>query len=382
VIGDVRSNATVTVAAAVSDVPIRQGVVVVDGERVAQTDRRGRATVRLPAEPGPHVLEVRRGDVVANRTVVIHRLNASAEVGWPLALPFAPVTVTATLDGDRVDGANVTLRGEPVGTTGIDGTLSTRLPFAGEATLGVTRYGQRATATVTGLFRSLAAVLLAVTLLVGGVVGGAYRQGVPPRELFDRLRRLPARVARLVLAGVLSVAAAADRAGDALLRFVTDVLAGRLPPEEIPDRLARLARRAASALLAAGLAVIAGLRAAVTDALRDSSTDRASGSAGSASDDETERDEEAVARQTIRATWRQFLRLLSVGSVRSLTPGEVARWAVQRDHLPSEPVRRLRDSYRAVEYGDERPTTYVDRVTDALATLTDGDDESSGGDGQ
>ncbi|WP_370515888.1 DUF4129 domain-containing protein [Halapricum sp. CBA1109] len=51
------------------------------------------------------------------------------------------------------------------------------------------------------------------------------------------------------------------------------------------------------------------------------------------------------------------------------TPGEVARQAVEREGLPADPVRTLRDAFRAVEYGARDPEEYEPAVEDALEDI-------------
>ncbi|MFB6193690.1 MAG: DUF4129 domain-containing protein, partial [Halobaculum sp.] len=80
-------------------------------------------------------------------------------------------------------------------------------------------------------------------------------------------------------------------------------------------------------------------------------------------------------RERVRTAWRAFVAALSVRRARRRTPGEIARWAVERDGLAAEPVARLRDAYRAVEYGGRDPERYVTAVREAVRTLLGGDEE-------
>ena len=362
VVGSVRSGRQVTLVAAVSDVPVRGGAVVLDGSRVARTDRQGRATVRLPTEPGTYTLGVRRGPVTGNRSVTIHRLNLTSEVGWPLAVPFAPVTVTATLDGEPVDGATVRRGAATLGETGPNGRVTTTLPARDRTTFAAQAGGQRATTAVTGVLRTTAAVGAGLLVVIGVVAAGSRRLGVGPTTAWRRLRRVTAATARATLRGVLWAADAVDRAGDALMRLVEDLLARRLTLSELPARLARLLTAAAAGLAGSVLATVTRVRELLgtpggTHTDTTPAADRV----------DTADDQSLSPRRAIRAAWRQFVAGLSVRQPRTKTPGELARWAVDRDGLPAEPVRRLRDGYRAVEYGAAEPSQYVDRVREALA---------------
>ncbi len=370
VVGSVRSGREVTVVATVSDVPVRGGAVLLGGSRVARTDRLGRATVRLPTEPGTYTLGVQRGPVAGNRSVTIHRLNLTSEVEWPIAVPFAPVTVTTTLDGDTVDGATVRRGGAVVGETGPSGRVTATLPARDRSTFVARAGGQRATTAVTGVLRTTAVLVIGVTTLVGVVAVAARRVGVGPTAVARRLRRASAAAAQAVLAGVLWVADAADRAGAALVRLVADLVTRRLALTQLPARLAHLSAAAAAVLAAGVLAAFGRIRGPLG---RRGETP--TGTAGGDDDGQT-----LSAQRVIRKAWRQFVTGLSVRRVRTKTPGELARWALERDGLPAAPVRRLRDGYRAVEYGAADPTAYVDRVRTALAGVRGDAADDSGDD--
>ncbi|MEZ3114611.1 transglutaminase domain-containing protein [Halobaculum sp. MBLA0147] len=387
VVGDARSGQTVTVVATVADVPVREATVEVDGEPVGRTDRRGRVRLRLPAEPGNHTVTVRRGAVVGNRTVEIDRLAVETRVDWPLALPFAPVTVSTTLGNESVDGANVTLNGRAVAPTGVDGTTTARLPIADTASVRATQFGQAATTSVSGIFASLAGVGVVVSALVVGGVVLARRRDVSGRDAVGFLRRVVGGAVRAVVSALIAVVDAVGRVVDAVRGVLADLWAGRLALIALPGRVATLLRGAAETVRAGIVSTLVGLRVWVVGLFADDpdgATAVGSGGVGEADGDR----EEPRAAQVIRAAWRQFLGVVSLRRTRTATPGEVARWAVERDGLPAEPVRRLRDAYRAVQYGDADPNTHVESVSELVAALTgrDGDgstDESTtGGDGR
>ena len=363
VVGSVQSGRQVTLVATVSDVPVRGGAVSLDGSRAGRTDRRGRATVRLPTEPGTYTLAVQRGPVTGNRSVTIHRLNLTSELEWPLAVPFAPVAVTATRDGDPVDGATVRRAGATLGETGPGGRVTATLPVRDRATFVARAGGQRATTAVTGVLRTAVAVGVGLLAVVGVVAVGSRRLGVGPTAALRRLRQVTAGVARAVSHGVLWVADAADRAGDALVRLAGDLLARRLAVVELPARLARLLAAAAAGLAVAVVAALSRVRRSLGGST--------SGPGDAASEERVDADDDQSlsSRRVVRAAWRQFVAGLSVRQSQTKTPGELARWAVDRDRLPAEPVRRLRDGYRAVEYGAADPSRHVDRVRAALAVL-------------
>lgn len=71
----------------------------------------------------------------------------------------------------------------------------------------------------------------------------------------------------------------------------------------------------------------------------------------------------------MRSAWAQFLDYVSLRRQRTKTPGEIARHAVDRDGLPAEPVARLRDAFREVEYGARSASERLERVEEALAAI-------------
>jgi transglutaminase-like putative cysteine protease len=363
VVGDVRSNGTVTVVATVEDVPVRQATVLLDGEEITETDRRGRATVRLPSEPGNHTVSVRRGAVGGNTTVEIHTLNATADVGWLLALPFAPVTITTTLGPESVDGATVTLDGRSLGTTGVDGTLETRLPVAPQATLTVRKFGQETTVTITGIYRTLGTLAGGIVALLALLVVFGYRRGIRPGDFPAVVSHYVTLLQRGVLTAILAVAAYADRAGDALLEFFEEILSGSLTLDEIPGRLAEMARTAVVIALAGIAAYLLDLYQRLRKSLPFVGEEGSLFGEPEAGGDGEESSPQA--QRLIREAWRRFLGLLTVQNARTRTPAEVAEWAIEHDGLPSGPVERLRDAFRAVEYGEEDGSGYVESVSAA-----------------
>ncbi len=361
VTGDAATGRTVTVTAFVDDVPVRDAPVRLDGEQVARTDRGGRAEVTLPDEPGNVTLSVERGSVSGNATVRLARLGIDTTTTAPLALPLTGVEVEATLDGEPAPGTNVTVGGEQVATTEVDGTATVTLPFASGATVGVERAGQRRTASLGGLFLNLAGVALLAGLLAGGLVAGARRYGVDPREW----RHVPRLLAQWVVAAVVGVGSAADRA---------------------LDRFRDRARRTVAHLRA----VVDGRRtlAELLDALRAWVRERADEvrepfegvTAASVVPTGTDHEEASDAHATVRESWERFLGVVSVRRPHTRTPGEIAAHAVAVDDLPEAEVGRLRDAFRAVEYGGRDPTERAPDVESAVAAIEDDRDEAESSD--
>jgi transglutaminase-like putative cysteine protease len=395
-IGEVRSDATVTLFAAVDDVPVRDAVVRRDGERIGRTDDSGGFELTLPSEPGEYEYTIERGSVRGNRTVTIQPLRLNDSVGWPVAVPFAPVTLNATLDGQPVPNATVSLGGEAVGTTGVDGSASLRLPATNSVTIAVEAHGQRAEAEIRGLFVTLGAVAAGVLVGAVALVGGAYRRGVTPRGLLTMAGSTLIRGCRLILIGVVAVATTVSdgvravldglaHAGQRLLELARDLRARTKTPREIARIVADSVVAWTQSVAATVAALPAILRAWVFDRAEEAG---AADSSASAADTAAEDSAAVAAREQIRAAWQRFVALLPLRRARTLTPGEVARIAVDDANLPAGPVERLRDAYREVTYGGADPASRRDAAEEAIESIdqdaTDTDDagapgESDGG---
>ncbi|WP_135830442.1 transglutaminase domain-containing protein [Halorussus halobius] len=381
--GDVAVDSQVVVTATVEDVPVRNGTVVLDGERVASTDRRGRAEVRLPDAPGNATLRVERGPVAGETTVEIPRLNVSVAPALPLALPGTPVEVAATYGGEPASDARVDVAGATA-RTDFEGFASTALPFQSSADVVVSARGQTDRTTVSGLFANLAAVLGGAALVVGGLGYGARRRGYGPRRLAGLLvagvRAVPGLAVALLFGvadGLERLVSRARAALDRLLAALRDLRAGESTVREL---LARV--RAWSGGLLGRLR--AWLRERVR-AARASATGPADESVGSrvrAAPDAPDRDADSY--RTLREAWADFLGVVSVRDPESTTPGELAAHAIREDDLPAGAVVTLRDAFRDVEYGARSPADRLARIERAVGTIEraarPSPDESAGGD--
>lgn len=384
-VGEVRSDAQVTLVATVDDVPVRDATVTLNGERIGRTDDRGRFDLRLPSDPGEYEYAVSRGSVEGAETVSIRSLELDYSVGWPATVPFAPVTLNATLGGEPLSNATVSIDGEAVGTTGANGTAAGRLPPTDTVTLAVSAYGQRAAVDVEGLFSTLAQVLGGLLVGVGAVFGIAYYRGITPRTLLALAGRGVARGYQLVLIAVVSLSGALSNGVEAVIAALSNA-AGRLVElaralrerTKTPSEVAGIVAAAVTAWATAAVVTLRSLPERLLAWLRSlragEPTAATPGDATAAEDPES-----AAARERIREAWQRFLAILPLRRVRTLTPGEVARFAVEDANLPADPVERLRDAYREVSYGGADPAPRQDVAEEAVDSIdaeraSDGDD--------
>jgi len=348
--GSIHTGSEIGVTALVSGEPVPEATVTVDGTRVGTTDERGWTTLTLPTDPGETTLAVERGAVSGNRTLTLGELNATVESTTPLALPFTDVRVNATVAGQPTAGAAVTVGGEQVATTGVDGTATVSLPLNASATVGVSRYGQTRTATISGLYTNLG-IVVGVGLLALAVTGTlARRASIGPR----RIARWLVRAGRGVVAALVALAGLLDRA---LSRCHRRVL---LTVDHLRDLLAR---RTTPAALVAAFRAWLDERASEAEETLAAGMDAVPALGGNG-------DEESVdAHTTIREGWSGFLDHVSLVRPERRTPEAIAAHAVEVDDLPAEAVWTLVDAFRAVEYGQRDPGERVPAVDEALAAI-------------
>jgi len=361
----------VTVVATVGDVPVREATVTLDGERVGTTGDDGRLGVSLDGtKAGTHRLTVRRGAVEGTTTLRVRppgtetpaadrrqSLNVSVEAPLSLPLPGGPATVRAARNGTPVGDARVSVGGNDAGATSENGTVGVSLPTAG-ATAVVARGPDGGTARTTlPLLRN--AALVALFGLGGLVLVGRElrRRGVTARRA---LRAGTAAVARVAA----WAAAACVRAAELLVR------AGRAVRRRL-SRLAALLR----GIVTQGLAALSGLhpgrltrwiRAWLAGLWARAGSGGASAPTGARLTPDRGDDAEGASTPTLRDLWREFVGLVGPPRVRTRTPGEIARYAVDRG-LPAGPVRTLTEAYRDAEYG--RVTPDADRLSSAREAL-------------
>jgi transglutaminase-like putative cysteine protease len=354
VTGDVRSGSEVTITVTVDGVPVPEATLRLDGDTAATTDDSGRATVTLPPTTGNVTLSVRRGPVAGNRTLRIPALAVSVTPSWPLPLAGTSVDVNATLDGDPASGIPVRLGGDRVGTTGPDGTLSTRLPFASEVPVVVVAGGQRVRTTVSNPLLNLLGAVGVLVLVVASVGGLLYRRGVTPRAAVAWLGRAASTVYRGIVGGIVGLALAANR----LVSSLEDALS-----RAYAALIAVAARRLSLAEL------LASLRAWLLSSAPASMRERATDPDGIDGEETGVQANVKGTYPTVREAWARFLATVSIRRPWTRTPAQLAEHAIEHDGLPPEAVRTLRDEFRAVEYGDRSPDDAVPALETAVETI-------------
>lgn len=402
VLGTPVAGESLSLTATVEDVPLREATVSIDGEPVGETNASGGATVALSGvEPGTHRLTVNRSGFHASVPITVEPapteptptdqgtppstpvepIDLSVSVPWDLPLPLGPVEVAVTRAGDAVANASVTVGDRTVGRTDETGNLTARLPVRNAVVIGARGpAGTTDRVWVTGAVRNLAVLLGIGFWLVVVVVLIRRRYGhLVPRASREVARTIQAAVNR-VLVGLITLVELAVRYGGvararfrALVNRFRDDIA-----EALAQTLAGFRRWLASVDPTEPVAALRQLAKQVLDWLRRflasrGLTDEPLQSAAEVTADES------TEQRTLREIWRQFIALLSVPNVRTKTPGEIARYAVDRG-FPEGPVELVAEAYREAEYGGRPPdASTLDRVRSALGELRSDVRESLGG---
>lgn len=407
--GDPYPGDRIDVLAVVEGVPMRNAAVTVDGEQVARTDDGGQATITVPNDGRESIaLGVSRGDFEGTRQVDLLVLRVGVTPDAPLAIPGGEATARATIDGEPVPNAAVTLDGQSIGTTNARGEVSFTLPADPTTTVTVEGQDQRASTSLWPAYLpTIAVVLLYLGVLavafrrdgVRGTVGVLAATGVIVGLFLVLYGLVRGRTDLAIAGGVLAIlgagilfwqrahwrsaarggadglggflagllgaiAAFAYEAAIALERFVLwagagiRALAARLRAG--PRSLGGIAAAVAAWLAAVPGRLLALVRWIVTSPWRLLAWWRARGEDGDEQTGEptptpavSRASEDADEPFSLREAWRRFARWVVPGPWRRRTPGEVARAAVA-EGFPRDSVGDFTGVFRDVEYG-ERP---------------------------
>jgi transglutaminase-like putative cysteine protease len=299
-----RPGGTVRVRGSVAGVPLSDATVLVNGQRAATTDDRGRATVPVPYAASLAV-SVRRDRVAANASRDLPTQLRVRPRG--LVYPGGSVETRVTLAREPVANATVFAGGERVGRTAADGTITVGLPVSLGTGIGARR------GAATGAHRvSMWPWWAGALALLGGGLAVVASRGLAASDLeYDwSLLTRPRELLRLLrigvfLAGLLALRAVARRVGG--------------PDVDVP-------------------------------AFDEEGTEPPAVPAPDA-------DENAVYR-----AWARFAD--GVGMT-DRAPGEVAEEAARRG-LPADAVGRLRAAFEGVRYGGRDPEATEETAREAL----------------
>jgi hypothetical protein len=151
-----------TLNASIEGVALGGVPVEVEGSVVGRTGEDGTVDVALPYRDRVQV-RLERGSVTLDRTLNLTSEIDVGTVGDPI--PGREGTLTATIAGEPVESANVTVEGDGVGWTDDEGGIPFRVPFQQRVAVTVER-GELATTDRVGIAESL-------NLSVSGAAAGS-----------------------------------------------------------------------------------------------------------------------------------------------------------------------------------------------------------------
>ena len=201
VLGEPYPGETVTLLAAVDEVPMRYGAVSVDGERVGRTTADGTYELSVPRETEQFTVTVERGDFAGSAAVDVLLLDASVRPQEGLPFPGEPALVTATVGDEPTPDARASLDEARLGETDGNGTVGLTLPAALDGTVTVETERQTDAVPMRAVY--LPTILPSALLLVGGVVGAVVTGRARGRGAATRVATWWVAVATLFVAVVV-----------------------------------------------------------------------------------------------------------------------------------------------------------------------------------
>lgn len=403
-----------TVRFTVAGNPLPAVEVRQDGRRMAITGDNGTADIRVPADAplaGSVSVSLTREEFDSEASVEVGEVTADVETGL-LALPATGGTVELSAvdstDTEPLDAVPVTVTdgNERVaaGETGQNGTMSFTLPWTNSVTATGTTDSGAVSARVTGIFLSLAGVVVALALPLVGLAVWARQNPATRRQGRERLvglllaaGGLLERTGRWLARGVrnLPVRGGVERLWGGLVGtavwlrgllgsgvgLVRDGLVGgvRRVREGAWLALVLAGPRWLFGRLRAGLLELAGVPSRLPGGVTGDTT----GGEQSAGEDRAEATPESQqpgsAYERLRRCWQWLVRrVVGRGGHRTETPAEIERRAVERG-LPAGPVRRLRRAFQEVEYGPADADERVDDARSARESLDQEEDSETDG---
>lgn len=356
VTGDQEPGALVLLTVRVGDILIRDIPVTVDGEEVGTTNGDGQLEISLPETTGDVSIQVEDGPITGSQTVTIPELELAVDTGTLPPMALGSVTVEATVGGEPASGVPISIDGEEVATTGTAGTATVTLPFTHEALLSVTAAGQSEQTALSGLLFPLGAIVAIAVPALGGSLLLLKRRGYSVRTWLVFGRSIPGTLTRTMTRGLVVLASRGDEIVLALFARVRNLFAGLFAVVTGQKSREEIRRQVRSTVK-----TIRRRSGKITRLFRGKNPPAAF----------------AEQELTVGAAWRRFLNQLSVTAPETRTPGELARHAIEKEDLPEEQVRTLRDTFREVEYGPGSETDHIEGLEVTIEEI-----ERAGGQGR
>ena len=368
------SGKSVTVKATAGDEPLDTGRITVDGSQAGETDPNGTRRIRLPETTGSMTVELEYSGHETSTELDVKPLEIEQQDDFSFPLKTSEFEVT--WNQEPVSNATIAFDDAEMGTTDGDGLFSARVPITTELVVLADRNGATANTTIEGLLYKIGGVLVLPLVLLGGLSYWQRHRFARPvgyfRGIGHRVVRIVALIPHRGLDLLVQLGRWFDRVrarGLVALADCWEWLCQRLQAMRvmIPRYLARL-RNAISSF---DLVTLRGVLTALLGWFKRRKT-RARSIVRPK--DEQRRADSATAAPsrertiTLRVVWDRFVAAVQPPRLRTKTPGEIKRYAVNRG-FPPQPVETIVELFRAAEYGKQTPTaTDISEAEQALET--------------
>ncbi len=367
-----RAGSQTTVRATIRGDPVPEAQITVAGKVVGQTSQQGELSIQVPETVTESVtITASRGNMTAETTVPAGPLTVTVTPQLPVALPSTTGTVRTTIGPEPVSGTTIKQDGTQHGTTDSNGTTAITYPMAAATTVTATYNGATTTQRVEGLIRNLVGIGIVGLGIIG--LGGyqARQRGLTGRRIGQRLAAGIRAVVTTIIGIGVRAATLVERVARLFGHGITGLFSAlrRLPnrvqawwrhhrPPSLPELISTLVVGGINRLQGLVFGLIFGIKR-----WRQQANKRGTQASSGTAETATQR------AQSVRAIWAAFVRRVLPQGGRTITPGAVARRAIDQG-FPPTPVRRLTAAFRAVAYGQASDQSKVQTAQQAYDTIT------------
>lgn len=378
---------TARLKASVKDVPLRNATIAINGETVGHADRAGVLELTFNnTSLGENTVSASRGEVNGSATIFVKKppdpddengnddpdkpgprtINLTVSPLLDFPVPFGPATVNVTDDAGPVKGALISVNGNEIGESSVNGTVQMRLPVSKSVTVSaIGPKGATADQTIENLYRNAAILLGGVTIVALAIILILRRLEKP----LQRIQRRFLWVIGLILDGFLRFTEMVSAVGHwlqtglrRLWREVRGISLGKIIANIQAISFANIAR-----VKAWLVAIVSGVLRRLRERFQDQS--------------DSIRRRQATSEEShgtgfgFAELWQEFLAIVQPPRVSTRTPGEIGRYAVNRG-FPEKPVSLFIQWYRDAIYGPDTDTaTRIERAKNYLSAIREGDDQ-------
>ena len=363
---------SVTVNATVGGEPLQGATIVIDGSEAGETGGGGTLETSLPdtTDAIPLELDYQKHQASTELDVKPVELERLDEFSFPLKTSEFAVT----WNEEPVSNATIAFGNTEMGTTDSDGLVTARVPITSELVVNAEMNGATAEITIDGLLYKIAGVLLLPLVLLGGLSYWQRHRFVKPagylRVFGHHLIRIVAILPRQGLDLLVTLGRWIDRIRERGLLALVDArewIGKQLQAVKVmvPRYVTQLKHAITSFDLAELRGIFTAIRGWFTRKKSRSKSKMNADNTHNLSDADQATRERAI---TVRMVWDRFVATVRPPRMRTKTPGEIKRYAINRG-FPQQPVETIVELFRDIEYGKQQPTeTDISQAEQALET--------------